>query len=74
MTREMYERLLRRLVLGYSHRIRTKHATATALNVRHDDPMTISSVTIRSPDGSMEDIPCALALGMIFFIPSPKTI
>ena len=45
------------------HRIRTKVATATSLNVHADDPMTISSVSVRLPDGNTEEIPCAIAIG-----------
>ena len=64
MSRELYERLLRRLVLGYSDRIRTKAATVTALNTAPGDPMTISSVTTRLADGTTEEIPASLVIGM----------
>lgn len=67
MTRELYERLLRRLVLNYSDRIRTKIGTVTALNADPNDPMTIRSVSVRLPDGDTEDIPATLVFGETFF-------
>lgn len=64
MTREIYERLLRRLVLGRSKRIRWKVATATGVRVAPDDCKTISSVRIRTPDGVELDVSAALVIGM----------
>ena len=65
MSREMFERLLRRLVLGYSKRIRTKIATATGINTVPGSPMTITSVTVRAADGVEETIPATLVIGML---------
>lgn len=72
MSREIYERLLRRLVLGYSNRIRTKVATATALNTLPGDPMTIASVTVRSSDGLTEEIPATIVMGNVFSVYTEK--
>lgn len=65
MSREMFERLLRRLVLGYSKRIKTKIATATGINTVPGNPMTITSVTVRAADGIEEKIPAALVIGIL---------
>lgn len=68
MTREIYERLLRRLVLGRSKRIRWKVATATGACLAPDDCKTISSVRIRTPDGAESDVPATLIIGMSRFV------
>ncbi|KAL5526456.1 hypothetical protein ACEPAF_8179 [Sanghuangporus sanghuang] len=62
MSRELYERLLRRLVLNYSDRIRIKIGTVTNLDADPADLVTISSVSVRLPDGDMEDIPATLVI------------
>ncbi|THH06443.1 hypothetical protein EW145_g4086 [Phellinidium pouzarii] len=62
MTRELYERLLRRLVTQSSKRIRWVVGTATGINTVPGDPTTLSSVTIRTPEGNGEKIPAALVI------------
>lgn len=65
MTREIYERLLRRLVLGRSKRIRWQVATAIGLCVSPDDCRTVSSVKIRTTDGVESDVPVTLFIGTL---------
>ncbi|KAL5526452.1 hypothetical protein ACEPAF_8175 [Sanghuangporus sanghuang] len=61
-SRELYERILRRLVLNYSDRIRAQVGTVTGLNTVSGDPMTISSVSVRLPDGNTEETPATLVI------------
>ena len=69
MSREMYERLLRRLVLKRTTRIRWKVATATELRVDATDPSNVSYVKVRNADGSEEDIPSSLVIGACHLLP-----
>ena len=63
MTRELYERLLRRLVCNYSKRIRWQTATVTELIVDSNDPGRLSAVKIRNPDATEQLIPASLVIG-----------
>lgn len=66
LSRDAYERLLRRLVLESSKRIRWMTGTVTNVNLDTKDASVLSSVTVRLPDGQERDIPAALVLGLIF--------
>lgn len=72
MTRESYERLLRRLVLGYSKRIRWKVATATTLQVSPKDCTSLKSVRFRTADGIELEQESALVIG-VYNRPFPQT-
>ena len=63
MTREIYERLLRRLVLNRSKRIRWKVATVTTPVVSPTDCKTLAGVRIRAADGEESELPAALVVG-----------
>ncbi|KAI5116397.1 hypothetical protein M0805_005865 [Coniferiporia weirii] len=62
MSREMYERLLRRLVVNSSKRIRWVAGTATGVSTASGDPSTLSSVTVRTSEGVEENIAAALVI------------
>ncbi|KAH8117861.1 hypothetical protein DFH11DRAFT_1503246 [Phellopilus nigrolimitatus] len=62
MTREMYERVLRRLVLNSSKRIRSVVGTATGVKTIPGDPTTLSSVTVRAAEGAEENVPATLVI------------
>ncbi|KAL5529778.1 hypothetical protein ACEPAG_5765 [Sanghuangporus baumii] len=48
VTRESYERILRRLVTGYSNRLRWVVGTVTGIIADECDPATVTSVTVRT--------------------------
>ena len=62
-TRDAFERLLRRFVLGSSKRIRWMVGTATGVRLDENNPSTVTGVTVRMPDSSEKDIPAALLVG-----------
>ncbi|KAL5511076.1 hypothetical protein ACEPAH_4291 [Sanghuangporus vaninii] len=62
VTRESYERILRRLVTGYSNRIRWVVGTATGLIVDEHDPATITSVAVRTDSETEMTIPASLVI------------
>ena len=63
LSREGYERLLRRLVLSSSPRIKWMTGTVTNVNTAVGDPTIISSVDVRSPSGLEQTIPAELVVG-----------
>ena len=63
IARESYERLLRRLVLGYSKRIRWKVATATSLRISPEDCRKVNAIKVRTPDGVECEQEAALVIG-----------
>ena len=63
LSREAYECLLRRLVLGSSTRIYWVTGLATGVRLDHQDSSRLSSVTVRLPDGSEKDIKATLVIG-----------
>ena len=66
LSREGYERLLRRLVVANTPRVRWLTGTAVNVKLANEDATTISSVVVRSTDGSEQDIPASLVVGMPF--------
>ncbi|EJD02492.1 uncharacterized protein FOMMEDRAFT_157715 [Fomitiporia mediterranea MF3/22] len=62
VTRETYERLLRRLVLAYSSRIRWVVGTAIGVSPDEKDLTTLKYVTIRTEYGDEESIPASLVV------------
>ena len=67
VSRDAYERILRRLVLSSSDRIQWITGTATGVRVASIDPSKLESVTVRLTDNTEEEIPAALVIGMCFF-------
>ena len=63
ISRDGYERLLRRLVLSSSSRIKWITGTVTKFNVNPEDISILSSVDIRLPDGTRDVVPAALVAG-----------
>ena len=63
ISRDAYERILRRLVLSFSNRIRWVTGTATSVLVAPKNPNVLESVTVRKPDNSEEVIPTTLVIG-----------
>lgn len=64
LSRDGYECLLRRLVISNTPRIRWMTGTAVNVELADDDNTTISSVTVRSTDGSEQAVPASLVVGM----------
>ncbi|KAL5489740.1 hypothetical protein ACEPAI_4572 [Sanghuangporus weigelae] len=62
VTRESYERILRRLVTGYSNRIRWIVGTATGIIADERDPATVTSVTVRTDSEAEMIIPSSLVV------------
>ncbi|EJD02944.1 uncharacterized protein FOMMEDRAFT_134111 [Fomitiporia mediterranea MF3/22] len=62
LSRESFERLLRRLVVRCSPRIRWMVGTAKSVDTVQGDTNTLSSVTVRLPDNSEQTIPAALVV------------
>lgn len=62
MSRENYERLLRRLVRESSRRIRWLTGTATGLKTA-ENPSVIKSVMVRAHGGHEEEIRASLVIG-----------
>ena len=63
LSRDGYERVLRRLVLKSSDRIKWFTGTVTGFTVNPEDISTISSVEIRRSDNRRNDVPTALVIG-----------
>lgn len=63
MSRDAYERLLRRLVLNSTKRIRWLTATATGASTVPEEPSILDRVSVRLPDGTKQDIPASLVIG-----------
>lgn len=63
LSREAYERILRRLVLGSSRRIRWLTGTAVGVHTSPNDLSVLSAVTVRLPDGTKQDVPASLVIG-----------
>lgn len=63
LSRDGYERVLRRLVLKSSDRIKWLTGTVTRFTVNPEDVSTISSVEIRGFDNRRIDVPTALVIG-----------
>ncbi|KAH8110545.1 hypothetical protein DFH11DRAFT_1620404 [Phellopilus nigrolimitatus] len=61
-SREAFERLLRRLVIESSPRIRWMVGTAANVRTVKDDQMTLSSVVVRMSDHTEKTIPAAMVI------------
>lgn len=64
LSREAYERILRRLVLRSSGRIRWLTGTVVGVQPSPKDLSILSAVTVRLPDGTMQDTPAILVAGI----------
>lgn len=64
MSRESCERMLRRLVVRDSPRIRWLSGTVKGVETVKGDVNTLSSVVVRLPDASERIIPASLVVGM----------
>ncbi|THH04060.1 hypothetical protein EW145_g5799 [Phellinidium pouzarii] len=62
MSRESYERLLRRLVMSSSERIQWFVGTVMGNNTIPGDPMVLSSVSVCRPGGDELKVPAALVI------------
>ncbi|KAI5117976.1 hypothetical protein M0805_004909 [Coniferiporia weirii] len=62
LSRDAYERLLRRLVMESSSRIRWLAGTVSGVNTPEEDTRSLSSVVIRLPDGSERTVPAAMVI------------
>lgn len=69
LSREAYERLLRRLVLGSSKRIRWLTGTVTGVSASPTDLSVLSAVSVRSSDSTVEEIPASLVIGAFVCYP-----
>lgn len=63
LSRDGYERVLRRLVLKSSGRIKWLTGTVTGFSVSPEDVSAISSVEIRGSDNKRSDVPTSLVVG-----------
>lgn len=66
LSRDAYERILRRMVLSSSDRIQWVTGTAIGVRVASIDPSKLEAVTVRLPDNTEEEISAALVIGMCF--------
>ena len=57
---------MRRLVVANTPRVRWLTGTAVNVKLANEDATTISSVVVRSTDGSEQDILASLVVGMPF--------
>lgn len=65
LSRDSYERILRRLVLASSDRVRWMTGTVSGLHIDPQNPSILSAVSVRSPDGSEKIVPATLVVGAI---------
>lgn len=63
LSRDAYERLLRRLVLDSSKRIRWMVGTAINVRTNPKDSSILSAVAVRLPDGTEQDVPATFVVG-----------
>lgn len=66
LSRDSYERLLRRLVLKSSNRVRWITGTVTGFDANPKDLSILSSVTLRLPDGTEQKVPSTLVIGACY--------
>ena len=63
LSRDGYERVLRRLVLASSDRIRWVTGTVVGVKTDQKDPSKLSSVLIRSADNAEQEIQASMVIG-----------
>lgn len=68
LSRDAYERLLRRLVLASSDRVHWMTGTVSRLQIDPKDSSLLSAITVRLLDGSEKIVPATFVIGALSYL------